>query len=301
MTRKCRDNFLDPSFFSGFFYNRAMSCSTRACQHTILMPFIIKAGEHEMSRLSGRTALITGASRGIGRAIAERFAGEGADVAINYTSNEKAAREVAEAVQALGQKAQIYQANVGEESACKAMSDAVLNDFGEISILVNNAGLGSAAINRPRIADASNDQWQALLDVNLWGPIYLCRELVPHMRNAPRSDVIMISSIAAQALNPGYGVYSVSKAALEAMAHTLAREEKANGMRVNIIAPGLVDTDMGRKIVEATGGGADMRSVDAASPFGFVCTPEDIAATVTHLCSEDGRYITNQRVTINGD
>lgn len=254
-----------------------------------------------MSRLNGRTALITGASRGIGRAIAERFAREGANIAINYTSNVEAAQEVADLVRNLGQKAQIYQANVGDESACKAMCDALVRDFGDVSILVNNAGLGSAAINRPRIADATNEQWQALLDVNVWGPIYLCRELVPHMRSAQRSDVIMISSIAAQALNPGYGVYSVSKAALEAMAHTLAREEKANGMRVNIIAPGLVDTDMGRKIVEATGGGADIRSIDSASPFGFVCTPDDIAATVTHLCSEDGRYITNQRVTITGD
>ena len=111
----------------------------------------------------------------------------------------------------------------------------------------------------------------------------------------------MISSIAAQSLNPGFGVYSVSKAALEAMAHTLAREEKTHGMRVNMIAPGLVDTDMGRKIVQANGGPNDIRDVDSRSPFGFVCTAEDIAATVAHLCSEDGRYITNQRITIAGD
>jgi 3-oxoacyl-[acyl-carrier protein] reductase len=85
------------------------------------------------------------------------------------------------------------------------------------------------------------------------------------------------------------------------MAHTLAREEKPNGMRVNMIAPGLVDTDMGRKIVEATGGGTDIRKMEANMPFGFVCTPDDIAATATHLCSDDGRYITNQRITITGD
>jgi NAD(P)-dependent dehydrogenase (short-subunit alcohol dehydrogenase family) len=137
--------------------------------------------------------------------------------------------------------------------------------------------------------------------VNLWGPIWLCRALVPHMRQAPRSDVIMLSTIAVQALVPGVGVYAVSKAALEAMAHTLAREEKPHGMRVNIIAPGLVDTDMGRRIVKATGRGADIRSADSNSPFGFVCTPGDIAATVLHLCSEDGRYVTNQRITISGD
>ena len=93
------------------------------------------------------------------------------------------------------------------------------------------------------------------------------------MREHPRSDIAMISSIAAQALNPGFGVYSVSKAALEAMAHTLAREEKPNGMRVNMIAPGLVDTDMGRKIVEATGGPADIREMDARSPLALSVRP----------------------------
>jgi len=254
-----------------------------------------------MKKLTGRTALITGASRGIGRAIAERFAGEGADVAINYTSNVVAAKEVASIVEGLGRKAKVYQADVGVEEQVNTMCENLVADFGQVDILVNNAGVGSAAINRPAVADASNEQWNTLLDVNLWGPIFLCRKLVPHMREAERSDVVMISSIAAQALNPGYGVYSVSKAALEAMAHTLAREEKSHGMRVNMIAPGLVDTDMGRKIVAATSGGAPIGDVEARMPFGFVCTADDIAATVTHLCSEDGRYITNQRITISGD
>ena len=254
-----------------------------------------------MAKLEGRTALITGGSRGIGRAIAERFAAEGADVAINYTSNADAAAEVTSAVEALGRICRVYKADVGDEAACVAMCSAAIRDFGQIDVLVNNAGLGSAAINRPHIAEATNEQWQRLLGVNVWGPIYLCRSLVPHMRAAPRSDVVMISSIAAQALNPGYGVYAVSKAALEAMAHTLAREERKHGMRVNMIAPGLVDTDMGRRIVEATGGSSNIRDVDAVSPFGFVCEPADIAATVAHLCSEDGRYITNQRITIAGD
>ncbi len=254
-----------------------------------------------MNRLSGRTALITGASRGIGRAMAERFAAEGADVAINYASNAAAAEAVGAAVRAHGRTARLYQANVADADAVADMCHRAIADFGQIDILINNAGLGSAAINRPAIADASDAQWQQLLDVNLWGPIRLCRALVPHLRQAPRSDVIMVSSIAVQALNPGFGVYAASKAALEALAHTLAREEKQHGMRVNIIAPGLVDTDMGQRIVEATGGGSDMRALDARSPFGFVCTPDDIAATALHLCSHDGRYITNQRITIAGD
>jgi len=208
---------------------------------------------------------------------------------------------VADAAVAHGVEARIYQANVGVEADCVRLVSEVLRDFEQLDALVNNAGLGSLAINQPYIADASNEQWQRLLAVNLWGPIWLCRALVPHMRLADRSDVIMISSIAAQALVPGFGVYAVSKAALEAMAHTLAREEKPHGMRVNIIAPGLVDTDMGRRVVKASGGGKDIRDVDSRSPFGFVCTPDDIAATVLHLCSQDGRYVTNQRITISGD
>ena len=256
-----------------------------------------------MGKLDGRTALVTGGSRGIGRAIVERFAREGANVAVNFTSNESAAVDVVAFAQAQGVKAQMYKADVGNEAQCQQMIERAIADLGQVDALINNAGLGPTAIDRPAIADATNEQWNKLLGVNLWGPIYLCRALVPHMRQADRSDIVMISSIAAQALNhiPGVGVYSVSKAALEAMAHTLAREEKPHGMRVNMIAPGLVDTDMGRRTVEAMGGDSDIRAVDVSMPFGFVCTPQDIAATAAHLCSEDGRYITNQRITISGD
>ncbi len=258
-------------------------------------------GAVAMGKLEGRTALITGASRGIGRAIAIRFAAEGANVAINYVSNESAAREVAAEVEKRGCQAGIYQGDVAIKQDCDNMCAAVIKDFGQVDILVNNAGLGSAAINRPSIATATVEQWQLLLGANLWGVIHMCQALVPHLRQSQRSDVIMMSSIAVQNLAPGFGVYSASKAALEALAHTLAREEREHGMRVNIIAPGLVDTDMGRNIVKAMTGSDDMRLRDAASPFGFVCAPEDIAASAAHLCAEDGRYITNQRITIAGD
>ena len=134
-------------------------------------------------RLKGRTALITGASRGIGRAIAERFASEGANVAINYSSSADAAREVADAAVAHGVEARIYQADVGLEADCKRLAGEVISDFGQLDTLINNAGLGSMAIDQPHIADATNEQWQRLLAVNLWGPIWLCRALVPHMRS----------------------------------------------------------------------------------------------------------------------
>lgn len=251
-----------------------------------------------MRRLEGRTALVTGGSRGIGRAIALRFAAEGAQVAINYANNEQAAAAVATEVHRIGGRAEIYQANVADKSAVEVMCRKAIAAFGQIDILINNAGIGSSAIRRPTITESTIDQWELLLGANLWGPIHLCRALVPHMRNASRSDVIMISSIATQTMGARMGLYSVGKAGMEALAHTLAAEEKKYGMRVNIVAPGLVDTDMGRQLLSLLPG--DRSEIEESLPFGFMCTPDDIAATVAHLCSEDGRYITNQRVTISG-
>ena len=253
-----------------------------------------------MNRLQGRCALITGASRGIGRAIALRFAAEGADVAINYAGNRDAAEATAAEVRALGRRAEVYQANVADVAAVNSMCARATKDFGQIDILINNAGIGSSAVNRPTITDATLEQYELLLGANLWGPIHMCRALVPHMRAAPRSDVIMISSIGEQTMGARMGLYSIGKAGMEALAHTLAKEERVHNMRVNIVAPGLVDTDMGRKLVTLLTGSDDMRARDSQSPFGYVCTPDDIAATVFWLCSEDGRYVTNERITVSG-
>lgn len=253
-----------------------------------------------MGKLDGRTAIITGGSRGIGRAAALRFAKEGANVAINYAGNVEAAKAVAAEAKQRGVKAEIYQANVASEAEVNAMCDKAIGDFGQIDILINNAGLGSSAVDRPTITGATMEQYQLLMGVNLWGPIHMCRALVPHMRQAKRSDVICVSSVAAQSMGPRMGLYSITKAGVEALAHTLAKEERANGMRVNIVAPGLVDTDMGRKLLATMGVNADMNQRAAQSPFGMVCTPDDIASAMLFLCSEDGRYITNERVTVSG-
>ncbi|HEY3800235.1 MAG TPA: SDR family oxidoreductase [Caulobacteraceae bacterium] len=252
-----------------------------------------------MGKLDGRTALITGGSRGIGRAVALRFAAEGANVAINYAGNESAAQETAAAARQHGVRAEIYQADVADQGQVEAMAAKAIADFGQVDALINNAGLGSSHVDRPTITGASDAQYQLLMGVNLWGPINLCRALVPHMRAAPRSDVIMVSSVAAQTMGARMGLYSITKAGVEALAHTLAKEERANGMRVNIVAPGLVDTDMGRKLM-STFGVTNIRERDATAPFGFVCTPDDIAAAMAFLCSDDARYITNERITVSG-
>jgi len=156
-----------------------------------------------VGKLEGRTALVTGDSRGIGRAISLRFAREGANVAINYANNEAQAREVAEEARGLGVRAEIYQADVADAGSVTAMcerasgraGERASGDLGQIDALINNAGLGSSHVDRPTITGATEAQYQLLLGVNLWGPIHLCRALVPHMRQAPRSDVIVVSSM----------------------------------------------------------------------------------------------------------
>jgi NAD(P)-dependent dehydrogenase (short-subunit alcohol dehydrogenase family) len=253
-----------------------------------------------MGSLTGRNALVTGASRGIGRAIALKLASEGANILVNYANNVSAAEGVVDEIRELGVRSESYQADVSDRTACEAMVDSAIEIFGQIDILVNNAGIGSSGIDRPTITEATYEQYELLLGANLWGPIYMSKALVPHMRSAERSDIVMISSVATDSYSERMGLYSIGKAGMEALAYTLAKEERANGMRVNVVAPGLVDTDMGRKLITLLPGSDDMRDRDTAAPFGYVCTPEDIASAVYFLVSENGRYLTNQRIAVNG-
>jgi|TARA_B110000263_G_scaffold195892_1_gene174381 NAD(P)-dependent dehydrogenase (short-subunit alcohol dehydrogenase family) len=253
-----------------------------------------------MGSLTGRNALVTGASRGIGRAIALKLASEGANILVNYANSVSAAEDVVDEIRELGVRSESYQADVSDRAACEAMVDSAIEIFGQIDILVNNAGIGSSGIDRPTITEATYDQYELLLGANLWGPIYMSKALVPHMRSAERSDIVMISSVATDSYSERMGLYSIGKAGMEALAYTLAKEERANGMRVNVVAPGLVDTDMGRKLITLLPGSDDMRDRDTAAPFGYVCTPEDIASAVYFLVSENGRYLTNQRIAVNG-
>ncbi len=253
-----------------------------------------------MAGFEGRVALITGGSRGIGAATARVLAERGCDVAINYQSNRGAADAVAEAVRALGRRAGVYQADITKPDDCAAMAASIAADLGPVGILVNNAGVGSASVGQPPIAEMADGDLQRLLDVHVFGPLRLCRLLVPGMRGLGRGDVVMVSSVAAQLYGPRMGVYAIAKAGMEAMAYTLAKEERPHGIRVNVVSPGLVETDMGKLLVSFARGVEDIRSLDSTSPFGFVCQPDDVANAIVFLCSDEGRYITNQRLTVNG-
>jgi 3-oxoacyl-[acyl-carrier protein] reductase len=249
--------------------------------------------------MQGRIALVTGSSRGIGAGIALELAKAGADIAVNYRNNADAANAVASQVLALGRRAAIYQADVTSESACQTMVARVLADFGKIDILVNNAGIGSIHVGRPLIVDTKPADLQRLFDHHVMGALYLCKLLVPQMRALPRGDVVMVSSDATSAMMAYSGTYNVAKSGMEALAFTLAKEERQYGIRVNIVAPGLIETDMAHTLM-ATRGITDLRTLDASLPFGFMAQPADIGAAVVYLCSEGGRYVTGQRLVVNG-
>jgi len=247
--------------------------------------------------LAGRTALVTGASRGIGRGIAIGLAEAGADVAVNYTRGEEAAAETVAAIQALGRKAKAYQASVVDEDACRAMVAAVEADFGPMSILVNNAGIASRGL---AVADTDPAEVDKLFAVHAAGPHRLSRLALPQLRTHARSDIIVISSIATLSNSPNGAPYTMAKAAGEALAITLAKEELANGVRVNIVSPALTVSDMGEKLSRAITGNDDIQHLAAKMPFGRVAVPADVAAAVVWFVSDANSYCSGQKLNIDG-
>ena len=247
--------------------------------------------------LSGRTALVTGGSRGIGRAIALSLAGAGADVAINYRRDQAAAEAAVRDVQALGRKAKAYSASVETWDEDQAMVADVLADFGSIGILVNNAGIASRGQS---VADTDPAEMERVVRVHAFGPHYLSKLVIPQMRGLGRGDIVMISSVATLGMAARGGPYNMGKAAMEALALTIAKEERQHGIRCNIVAPSLTVTDMGERLVRATAGVQDIHQLDERSPFGRVSTPEDVAAAVTWLVSSANPYANGQKINING-
>ena len=247
--------------------------------------------------LEGRVALVTGAGRGIGRAIALALANDGADVAINFSRDEASAVSVAEEVESMGRRALVVRANVESLEAIEEMVATVEAAFGPIGILVNNAGIASRG---HLVSDTAPDETARVVGVHAVAAHHLCRLALPAMRTLSRGDIVMVSSVATKLNGTRGAPYNMAKAALEALAMTLAKEEVANGIHVNIVAPGLVDTDMGRRLARATSGTEDIRELDASSPFGRVCQPEDVADVVRYLVSEGAGYVTGQRIYVDG-
>jgi NAD(P)-dependent dehydrogenase (short-subunit alcohol dehydrogenase family) len=251
----------------------------------------------EADGLQGRVALVTGGGRGIGKAIALGLAADGADVAVNYRRDEAAATETVSEIEALGRRAVAYSASVDDADACEAMVTRVLAEFGAVDILVNNAGIASRGRT---VADTDPAEVERVWRTHAFSS-WLCSKLViPSMRTRPRGDIVMISSAATVHWGANSAPYNMAKGALEALAWTLAKEERRNGIHVNVVAPGLVDTEMGRRLVKGAMGVDDIRTMDTRSPFGHVCTPEEVADVVRFVVSERASYMTGQRLGVDG-
>ena len=246
--------------------------------------------------LDGRVALVTGGGRGIGRAIALALAGEGADVAVNYRKDESAAQETVGEIERLGRRAKAYQASIDSWDDDVAMVEAAVADFGFVDVLVNNAGIASRG---QTVADTEPAELERVVRTHAMGAHFVSKLVLPSMRTRPRGDIVMISSAATRSMAANSSPYNMAKAALEALAMTLAKEERANGIRVNVVAPGLVDTEMGRRLVKGAMGVQDIRTLDAGSPFGRVCQPEDVADVVRFLVA-GAEYVTGQVIYVDG-
>ena len=247
--------------------------------------------------LAGRTALVTGASRGIGRGIALALARAGADIAVNYTRDADAAAATVAEIEALGRKAKAYQASVTDEDACAAMIAAIESDFGAMSILINNAGIASRGRT---VADTDPAELERVIATHALGPHRVSRLALPQLRSHARSDIIVISSVATLSHSANGAPYNMGKAAGEALALTLAKEEMANGVRVNIVSPSLTVSDMGDKLARAITGQDDIHHLDAKFPFGRVSLPEDVAAAVLWFVSDANPYCSGQKLNIDG-
>lgn len=247
--------------------------------------------------LAGRVALVTGGGRGIGRAISLALAEDGAAVAVNYRKDEASAHEVVAQIIAGGGRAKSYLASVENVEQDEAMVQAVVADFGHVDILVNNAGIASRGNS---VHDTDPAEMERVVRTHAFGSFYLSKFVLPSMRQQPRGDVIFISSVATRLLSGNGAPYNMGKAAIEALAITLSKEERQHGIRVNIVAPGLVDTEMGLRLARATQGVQDIRELDKTMPFGHVCKPSDIADVVRYLVSERAGYVSGQRIYVDG-
>jgi 3-oxoacyl-[acyl-carrier protein] reductase len=250
-----------------------------------------------MMDLRGRVAMVTGGGRGIGRAISLALAESGADIALVYRKDEDAADKTVKEIQALSRRAAALQADATDYDRVKEAVNLAIASFGKIDILVNNAGIASRG---NAVFDTEPREMERVIRTHVFGSFYFTQAVLPTMRQQPRGDIIFISSIASELLMPNGAPYNMAKTAMEALALTLAKEEVGHGIHVNIVRPGLVETDMGTRLAKATIGVQDIKDLYSTSPFGRVGQPQDIANTVVFLVSDKAEYITGAILKVSG-
>lgn len=247
--------------------------------------------------LDGRVALVTGGGRGIGRATSLALAEDGAAVAVNYRKDEEAAKKTVVDIEAGGGKAAAYQASVASFDEARQMVEKVLADFGRIDILINSAGV----MNRGTpVGMTPPEELNRVVGTHAFGSHFMSQLVLPSMREQARGDIIMISSQSAVRADPYAADYNMAKAAQEALAFTLAKEEARSGIRVNVVVPGLSNTDMGRRLVKGAMKVEDIHELNSRFALGRVCEPEDTANAVRFLVSKAGEFITGQRIVVDG-
>ena len=246
-------------------------------------------------RLENKVALITGASRGIGKAIALCFAQEGATVAVNYAKNRKSAEEVCSAVRSAGGRALCVKADVGDGQQVEIMAQEVLNEYQQIDILINNAGV----LNVIPTLETTGDNFDRMIEVNLKGVIHCARAVLASMKQQRYGRIINVSSIAALSTSMG-GItgYAMTKAALNLLTRRLANELGPHNITVNGIAPGFIPTDMSLEGAKAAG--TDVHSIVDRTMLRRLGEPMDIARVALFLASEDSGYMTGQVLTVDG-
>jgi 3-oxoacyl-[acyl-carrier protein] reductase len=245
-----------------------------------------------MGKLDGKSALVTGASRGIGRGIAIELAREGANVAVNYRRDARAAEETVAEIGRLGRRALAVQADVSDWRAVASMVDTAIAGLGHLDVVVANSGIASRA---QALWDVDVDYWHRVLAVDLHGAFYTCKATVKHLIDRKQGSIILISSVGAD-FCAAYGApYYVAKAGVNALTKCLAKECAPAGVRVNCIAPGLIKTDMGDRMI-AFAGDAILGTI----PLGEPGRPEDIGRAAVYLASDDGRYVTGKILRVDG-
>ena len=244
-----------------------------------------------MGRLADKVALVTGGGRGIGRGIVLEFAREGADVAINFRRGRDAAEATARDVEALGRKAMVVEADVSDREAVDRMVAEVRNAFGRIDVGVANSGVASRVA---AVHEMDPGEWRRVLTTDLDGAFYTARAVLPALLER-RGVLLFISSIGADMAGAGGAPYHVAKAGVNTLMRVIAKEVAGSGVRVNCIAPGLVRSDMGDRLIKFVGEG-----ITRAIPLGRVGEPSDIGKAAAYLASDDASWVTGKVLRVDG-
>lgn len=241
--------------------------------------------------LDGKCALVTGASRGIGRAVALKLASEGAKVALNFAGNEAAANEVRQEIEAAGGQAILVKADVANEAAVQDMVQKTADAFGRIDILVNNAGITRDGL----LARMKEEDWDAVLSTNLKGVFLTTKAVAKLMMKQRAGRIVNMASVVGVTGNAGQANYSAAKAGVIGFTKTIARELASRGVTVNAVAPGFIDTDMTSVLSDKA-----KEAALTGIPLGRMGTPEDVAAAVLFLASDQASYVTGQVLHVDG-